>query len=129
MQNTITVEHTISMGHRLPSYEGICSSPHGHNVRVEVEILFGNQFIDFKQVQEALKSILAPMDHAMVLHRQDPLLTILQDFKFRTYTTEEEPTTEVIAWEVHRELSNLTKWNVIRTTVHETEKYSATVRR
>lgn len=129
MQTTITVQHTISMGHRLPSYDGICSSPHGHNVRVEVEIRVApDTFTDFKEVQDILRKILEPMDHAMVLHKADPLLPTLQSAGFRTVTFSTEPTTEQITqhvfWRVQEHYPSIT-----RCTVHETDKYSATMRR
>lgn len=123
----ITVSHVISMGHRLPSYKGICSSPHGHNVRVEVVIDSHNKFLDFKKVSDSLKFVLEPLDHAMVLHTEDPLLPILRDMNFRTYAITVEPTTEAIAWEIFSKMDPRF-WELMSVTVHETDKYSATCR-
>ena len=47
---TITVNQTVSMGHRLPSYDGLCSSLHGHNLRITATVEVGDEFLDFKQV-------------------------------------------------------------------------------
>lgn len=124
---TIVVEHTISMGHRLPSYEGICSSPHGHNMRVEVEIETFNKFIDFKSVKDHLISVLAYMDHAMLLWEHDPLLKVLLGMQFRVYIMYSEPTTEAIAAHIYALLTAGYK-DLRRVTVFETDKYSATCR-
>lgn len=123
---SITVERTISMGHRLPSYKGICSSPHGHNVRVEVEVLLDpGQFVDFKEIDQVLEKLLSDFDHAMVLQDNDPLLETLKRMNFRTVGFEFEPTTENIAeWIFNRFLR---RFQVIKVVVHETGKYSATV--
>jgi 6-pyruvoyl-tetrahydropterin synthase len=127
--STITVEHTISMGHRLPSYDGICSSPHGHNVRVVVDVYVPTGlFIDFKDVQGVLRAVLDDLDHAMVLFVDDPLAEILIGCGFRTVLLNVEPTTENIATWILTSLvkgSRLRATAVTGVTVHETAKYSA----
>lgn len=129
---TITVSHTISMGHRLPSYDGICSSLHGHNVRVEVLIDVGLSFIDFKKASDALKEVLEPMDHAMVLDENDPMAEVLRRgvrdgliSQMRLFYTGEEPTTEHLAEVIFNNYVAKTGYKVIHVKVHETEKYSA----
>lgn len=131
--STITVSTTISMGHRLPSYDGICSSPHGHNVTVDVNVAWsGRGFLDFKQVAFALNRVLADFDHAMVLWQHDPLLKLLDEWPdpggqqpgFRTVALSVEPTTEAIADYIFNQM-NL-GFVVESVTVHETAKYSAT---
>lgn len=135
-RQTITIEHTVSMGHRLPSYKGLCSSPHGHNMRVVVT-LETEGFVDFKQVSEVLGAILMPFDHAMILQESDPLLKVLNDMGFRTFPTREEPTTEALAQLIMEIFSAVLgdrqnvgslaeRCEVIQVTVHETAKYSAT---
>lgn len=120
---TITVEHTISMGHRLPSYDGICASPHGHNVRVSATIL-APSFIDFKAVKDALRTVLDDFDHAMVLAHNDPLLDTLKAMHFRTVALSAEPTTENIAQIVFNELAQ--RYRLVSVTVYETAQYAAT---
>lgn len=129
---TIKVSRTISMGHRLPSYKGICSSPHGHNVQVDVVVRVPEgKFIDFKVIDKALAKILDGMDHAMVLYEKDPLLSVLRDgmpLPFRTYALPVEPTTEAIAGHVLDLMKKaLYDQHIVSCTVHETGKYSATV--
>lgn len=123
---TIHVEVAMSMGHRLPSYKGICSSPHGHNAKVEV-VVETTKFIDFKDVQRDLRVVTDQMDHSMILWKDDPLLPILKnDFEFRTYQLDVEPTTENIAWEIFNKMKDA-GYKVRSVTVHETDKYAATV--
>lgn len=117
------------MGHRLPSYKGICSSPHGHNVRVEVEIaLPKGEFLDFKTVDKALAEVLAPYDHAMVLYRHDPFAHYCTTQGFRIVLVDEEPTTEFLAELFLKRVQHEMRHEVKRVTVFETTKYSATVR-
>lgn len=130
---TITVSRSISMGHRLASYDGLCSSMHGHNVRVEVEVQpHFDAFVDFKAIDQRLEALLKPYDHAMVLKYDDPLRAALREAKMRSIKTEEEPTTEFLAlmWFTQLQFvitADKIQCNVVRVTVHETDKYSATV--
>jgi 6-pyruvoyltetrahydropterin/6-carboxytetrahydropterin synthase len=123
VRTTITVERSISMGHRLPSYNGICSSPHGHNIRVVVQI-DTDDFLDFKVVDGLLRDVLEDFDHAMVLWNDDPLLPVLREMKFRTVAMNVEPTTENVAALFFNELLESGLY-ISRVTVHETDKYSA----
>jgi 6-pyruvoyl-tetrahydropterin synthase len=115
------------MGHRLPSYVGICRSPHGHNIKVEAECNAAG-FLDFKSISKWLETILKPLDHAMVLHRTDPIVDVYkQDDRFKDFRyvlLSVEPTTEALAQLVMNELSSYC--HVTFVTVHETDKYSAT---
>lgn len=122
----IMVERTVSLGHRLPSYNGICSSPHGHNVRVEAAIGVAG-FFDFKVLDHMLEERLADLDHAMVLWVDDPYAATLRMEwpEFRRVELSVEPTTEALAQLVFNEL-RATGLNVLRVTVHETAKYQAT---
>lgn len=124
----ITVSHTISMGHRLPSYDGICNSLHGHNVRFEVSVETGDVFYDFKVLKDHLIHIIRDFDHALVLHTEDPLLPLIQG-AFRTQrfvVLNVEPTTETIAQYVFDQLRAKLGRMVTSVKVHETDKYSAT---
>lgn len=121
--NKICVSHTISMGHRLPSYEGICSSPHGHNVTVEVEVT-SPDFLDFKEVSDSLHRVLDGFDHAMVLYEKDDVLNFLRAQGFRTVSLSVEPTTEALATYFYNRMHEAYA-GTMRVTVHETAKYAA----
>lgn len=129
MPSVIKVSHTISMGHRLPSYKGICSSPHGHNVKVEVCIRT-TKFFDFKVVKDLLVEVIQPMDHAMVLHNEDPIREMFIEMEFRHVLLNVEPTTENIAQVIfnilYKRLRQDASVSLDCVTVHETDKYTAT---
>jgi 6-pyruvoyltetrahydropterin/6-carboxytetrahydropterin synthase len=120
----IVVQHTISMGHRLQHYNGICSSLHGHNVVVEAHFTSGKDFLDFKLLQEHLKEVLADFDHAMVLEANDPIVAALKMYKVRIVQLSQAPTTENIAAYVLNTLYKILP-ETFAVKVHETEKYSA----
>lgn len=87
-------------------------------------------FVDFKVLDQALEALLEPLDHAMVLCEQDPLLDLLRSFSFRTVALNVEPTTEALASYVFHGLwadRVLLGATVVSVTVYETDKYSATV--
>lgn len=119
----ISVKHIISMGHRLPSYKGICSSPHGHNVTVGINI-DTEVFLDFKKVKDDLIQMLTPYDHAMVLHSEDPLVETLRQFGFRLVVLSQEPTTENIAQVLFNSLKPL-YYGLRVVAVEETAQYAA----
>jgi len=121
----ITVTQSISMGHRLPTYDGVCSSLHSHNIRVDVGITT-RAFLDFKVVSERLRDILEPFDHAMVLHNTDPVINALRTLPGqRLVMLSVEPTTENLASYIYQEMRDLFH-DVLSVTVYETDKYSAT---
>lgn len=121
----ITVERIISMGHRLPSYVGICSSMHGHNVRIRVT-LSTKQFTDFKKIDADLKKLTDPLDHAMVLYEKDPFVVHLRNLPQRMVLLTHEPSTEVIAQLIFNEIRAL-GYCAIEVKVYETDKYAASV--
>lgn len=129
---TVTVQRTISMGHRLPSYQGICSSLHGHNVRTVVTVRCTEGFLDFKHIDGWLENVLSDLDHAMVLYEQDPMVHVLHtalpgDFLQRLVLLTVEPTTEALAQLVFNEMSSYCF--VEEVVVHETDKYQASCTR
>jgi 6-pyruvoyl-tetrahydropterin synthase len=114
------------MGHRLPNYDGICSSAHGHNFTIVATVREeADEFIDFKKLDGILGELLEDFDHAMVLYVNDPLLALLQSLKMRTVALTVEPTTEAIAQYFFNELNG--KFVVLKVAVSETAKYTATV--
>lgn len=79
MEVTTCIE--ICAGHRLLKYSGACGHPHGHNYRIEVTVdgvpdRLG-MVIDFKELRKMLHTITKPLDHAMLLREDDPLLPAL----------------------------------------------------
>ena len=64
----ITIEATFSASHQLRGYKAEIEPLHGHNFRVEVSIAARELdqvglVIDFLELDERLKEVLAPFDH------------------------------------------------------------------
>lgn len=121
----ISVKTTISMGHRLPNYDGVCSSLHGHNVTITANI-DTKEFIDFKQVKRHLKEITDDFDHAMVLYDKDPLYShlLLAPTPLRLIALSVEPTTENIATYIYNILRSIYV-GLLVVAVEETASYTA----
>ena len=72
-------EHVFSAAHFI-TYEGHCERLHGHNYRVAAEIS-GNLnddslVVDFIAVRDALREILARLDHYVLLPTEHPELAV-----------------------------------------------------
>jgi 6-pyruvoyltetrahydropterin/6-carboxytetrahydropterin synthase len=71
-------------GHRLLNYAGKCRYLHGHNGKVEIELtsrrLDARGMVrDFEDVKRSIQRwIDTTLDHAMLLHRKDPLARVLR---------------------------------------------------
>ena len=90
-------------GHRLLNYTGKCQHLHGHNARavitLESKVLDERGMVeDFSEVKRLVWSWLdEEIDHTLLLHRDDPILPVLQNAGERVMVTDENPTAEVIA--------------------------------
>lgn len=103
----------IAYAHRLLNYDGKCSTLHGHNGRVELEIegLVNEEtgmLIDFVLLKErVVNPLMEIFDHATILQEGDPLLEILTDSR-RVIDLQYPPTAETLAQIFLQELiSNL----------------------
>ena len=82
---TVTKQMRTETGHRLMDYDGRCAHLHGHSYLWEVtatapELSANSMIIDFKDLKRAMKYVLDPFDHAMILHHRDTILPVLQTF-------------------------------------------------
>lgn len=90
-------------GHRLLDYAGKCKHLHGHNanavITLESEHLDRLGMVeDFSELKRLVWEWLdREIDHTLLLHRDDPLLPVLQSAGERVMVTQENPTAEVIA--------------------------------
>ena len=90
-------------GHRLLNYQGKCRHLHGHNARavitLECDALDMRGMVkDFSELKRLVWDWLdSEIDHTLLLHKDDPILPLLQDSGERVRVTEENPTAEVIA--------------------------------
>lgn len=129
----ISASRTVSIGHRIPSYDGICSSPHGHNLQVVVsaEPLDNDALYDFKELDRQLAAVLSDWDHAMILSIDDPLAQVLRDMGFRVVTLDEEPSTEnmaeAILFDLLTKATDPSRVRILNIDLQETDKYGANV--
>lgn len=125
---TLSVERSTSTAHRLLHYDGACNNVHGHNMAFDVEVQVdmadtgeGNMPLDLKDVSDVIDQY----DHATVLNEDDPLAEVLADLG-PVYTTEGDPTCEVLSQRVADELTALDGVGMAVVTVNETDKYGIT---
>ena len=76
----VTKQLRTETGHRLTNYDGRCSHLHGHSYLWEVTATCAdtqmddkNMVMDFKDLKKAMNEVLDPLDHALVLGKDDPL--------------------------------------------------------
>ncbi len=99
------VKKTVSFcyGHRLLNYQGKCRHLHGHNadavITLESEALDERgMVVDFTDIKEVVKEWLdKELDHTLLLCRDDPLLSLLEEAGERVFVMDANPTAENIA--------------------------------
>ena len=73
--------YSVDYAHRLMNHKGLCKNLHGHTGVVEVflsgEVQDNGMIVDFGELLW-LRNIVCRLDHAVILQREDPLLTILR---------------------------------------------------
>jgi len=100
---SITKHVRFCYGHRLLGHQGKCRHLHGHNatavIRLESRELNPLGMVcDFGDVGNYVKTWLdAEIDHTLLLHRDDPVLPLLQSAGERVYVMKDNPTAENIA--------------------------------
>ncbi|HEY4715777.1 MAG TPA: 6-carboxytetrahydropterin synthase QueD [bacterium] len=114
----IKIIRSFSGAHRLKGYRGKCENVHGHNWRVEVELISGRLdktgiSVDFRIAKKVLDRVLKKLDHA--------LLNDVAGFR------DKNPSAENIARHIFDSIRNKfsKKAKVKRVTVWETENAGA----
>ena len=99
----VSTEIHFSYGHRLLDYDGKCAHPHGHNARVEVEVVAealdaADMALDFTVLKRTVqKWVDTELDHKMILRRDDPLVAALTALGEPMYLMDRNPTAESLA--------------------------------
>jgi 6-pyruvoyltetrahydropterin/6-carboxytetrahydropterin synthase len=67
----VTVEVAFSAAHQLRGYKGNCENMHGHNWRVQVNVMAErlNEIdiaLDFRDLKKISREVIAPLDHAFL---------------------------------------------------------------
>lgn len=113
---TLKIVTDFASAHTLRGYPGACARMHGHNWKVETEVLASEldevgMGVDFKVIKQATRDIAAQLDHRY-LNELEPFTRI-------------NPTAENIAAYFFRELSsqlNSPRLRVQAVTLWETER-------
>jgi 6-pyruvoyltetrahydropterin/6-carboxytetrahydropterin synthase len=93
----------FSYGHRLLEHDGKCRNLHGHNGLIEVDLSAEaldrmGMVIDFSVVSEVVKTwVNDNLDHRMLLRRDDPMTSVLQQAGEPVFVMDANPTAENIA--------------------------------
>jgi 6-pyruvoyltetrahydropterin/6-carboxytetrahydropterin synthase len=121
-------------GHRLLNYDGKCKYLHGHNGRAVIS-LEGEKLddrgmlVDFTDIKRSLRGwIDSALDHRMILHRDDPLLPVLEAQKQPVHVIPHNPTAENIARLIF-EYADQQGFPVVEVILWETRNSNAAYRR
>lgn len=99
----VTKQIHFCYGHRLLHYEGKCRHLHGHNAKVEVDVVSEHldhrgMVMDFADINNVIKTwIDHELDHKMLLFQEDPLVVVLKEHEQPCYLMNANPTAENIA--------------------------------
>ncbi len=109
----VTREIDFCYGHRLLNYDGKCRHLHGHNGRAVIsiegtELDNRGMVLDFADIKRSVSTwIDENLDHRMILCREDPVVSILQEMGEPLYLLDENPTAENIAKLIYQETRKL----------------------
>lgn len=118
-------------GHRLINYQGKCRHLHGHNARAvitleSVHLDDRGMVEDFSDVKRLVWEWLdREIDHTLLLHRDDPVLPLLEGAGERVRVLEQNPTAENIARMIFEFVAG-SGYPVVEVTLWETETSRAT---
>ena len=130
----ISTSVSFCYGHRLINYQGKCKHLHGHNARavimLESPVLDDRGMVkDFSDVKRLVWEWLdREIDHTLLLHRDDPVLPVLQGAGERVMAVDYNPTAENIARMIFDFVAD-TGYPVVDVTVWETETSHASYSR
>ncbi len=127
----VTREFHFAYAHRLLNEVGKSALLHGHNGKVSVTL--GGETLnaigmvmDFVEMKKHIGEWLEEQfDHAVLLHRADPIVSVLQAAGQRVIALEVQPTPENLAKLIY-ERCQQTKLPVVEVTVWETASRYAT---
>jgi 6-pyruvoyltetrahydropterin/6-carboxytetrahydropterin synthase len=129
----VTQQIDFCYGHRLLNYDGKCKFLHGHNGRAVISLQgetldARGMLVDFTDIKRGLRGwIDTALDHRMILHRDDPLLPLLQGHDQPVYVIPHNPTAENIARLIF-EYAQKQGFPVVEVVLWETRNSSAAYR-
>ena len=99
----VTREIDFCYGHRLLNYDGKCRFLHGHNGRAVISIESEKlddrgMVLDFSDIKSVVSTWIDDnLDHRMILNRNDPALSFLENLGEPVFLVDTNPTAENIA--------------------------------
>ena len=129
----VTREIDFCYGHRLLNYEGKCRHLHGHNGRVVISLESDKldhrgMVIDFSDIKNVVSRwIDEQLDHRMILCKDDPVVSYLQELGEPLHLIDTNPTAENIAKLIF-EYTRDKGFPVVETRLWETPRCFATYR-
>jgi len=128
----ITTQLDFCYAHRITQHGGKCAWLHGHNGLLEVTLASDSlnqlgmvaDFVDIKE--QAKKWIDNNFDHATILARFDPLVSVLQDHQQKLFVMDEEPSAENMLFVIERGFRQ-NGLSVQHLKLWETEKNAASI--
>lgn len=100
---SVTREIPFCYGHRLLDYDGKCRHLHGHNGKAVITLAADaldrlGMVVDFSRLKRVVGSwIDEQLDHKMLLHKDDPILSFLREQGEPVFVLDVNPTAENIA--------------------------------
>ncbi len=131
---SVVREIAFCYGHRLLNYSGKCRHLHGHNGRIEIELITEQldsigMVRDFEEIKSVVQVwIDQNLDHRLILCKRDPLVPLLAQMGEAHYVIDDNPTAEVLAKMVY-DYADSQGLPVRQVTLWETPKSCATYRK
>ena len=129
----VSREIDFCYGHRLLNYEGKCRHLHGHNGRAVITIESDRldergMVLDFSDIKKVVSTwIDQNLDHRMILCRDDPAVSVLQQLGEPLYLVDTNPTAENIARLIY-EFTRDAGFPIVEARLWETPRCFATYR-
>ncbi|MDO8939043.1 MAG: 6-carboxytetrahydropterin synthase [Methylicorpusculum sp.] len=99
----ITKEVYFCYGHRLMNHPGKCRNLHGHSVKASISIKRDQlndqgMVCDFSDIRDCVESFIDEhLDHNFLLHKNDPIIPLLEQNQERFLALDEHPTAEILS--------------------------------
>jgi len=120
----VTKQYRTETAHRLLNHPSLCKYIHGHSYLWEITVEGianpDGMVIDFKNLKQNIEQILKPFDHAIVLHKADPIIEQMKHITERLIVFPSNPTAENFASYVAITLINSFKLDVSKVRCWET---------
>jgi 6-pyruvoyltetrahydropterin/6-carboxytetrahydropterin synthase len=122
---TITKEVYFCYGHRLMNHAGKCRHLHGHSVKAAISIAQEQlneqgMVCDFADIRQCVEAYIdQQLDHNLLLHKNDPIVSALSANQERFLLLDEHPTAEVISKMIFEHIK-AAGFNVVEVVLWET---------